>query len=290
MTDDKVVLTASTSRDIAGLEAIVSTRKPSTASASPSRSALSLLRLATVAVLLTIWFTVTALHLLPPLFLPSPQAVAASLRRVWTEGFVDATLAQHLTASLTRIFSALFAAVLVAVPIGLLAGVNPYARAIIDPVVEFIRPIPPLAYLPLIIIWSGIGETSKILVLWIAIFPAILLSAAAGVKTVAQERIDAARSLGATPFQVLRFVIFPSALPSILTGIGIGLGGGWSTLVAAELIAATRGLGFMIQSAAQFLVTDVVIMGIFVVAATAFLFEGFVRLAQRLLVPWQGKL
>jgi taurine transport system permease protein len=109
------------------------------------------------------------------------------------------------------------------------------------------------------------------------------------VKAVRQERIEAARSLGAGEWQVLRYVIVPGALPSILTGIRIALGAGWSTLVAAELVAATRGLGFMIQSAAQFLVIDIVIMGILVIAAIAFALEFGLRWLERVLVPWAGK-
>jgi len=117
----------------------------------------------------------------------------------------------------------------------------------------------------------------------------IRLSTASGVRGVSQERINAARSLGATRAQVVRHVIVPSALPSILTGLRIALGAGWSTLVAAELVAATRGLGFMIQSAAQFLVTDVVIMGILVIAAIAFVLEFIIRRLERVLVPWAGR-
>ena len=105
-------------------------------------------------------------------------------------------------------------------------------------------------------------------------------------RGVSRDRVNAARAFGATRVQVLRLVVLPSALPSILTGIRIALGAGWSTLVAAELVAATRGLGFMIQSAAQFLVTDIVIMGIVVIAAVSFALEFAVRLAQRVFVPW----
>ena len=117
----------------------------------------------------------------------------------------------------------------------------------------------------------------------------VALSTAAGVRGVSSERIDAARSLGATRGQVVRLVVLPSALPSILTGLRIALGAGWSTLVAAELVAATRGLGFMIQSAAQFLVTDVVVMGILVIATIAFALEFVIRRVERALVPWAGK-
>ena len=146
-----------------------------------------------------------------------------------------------------------------------------------------------MAYLPLIVIWFGIGEPSKVLVIFLAMLAPVALSTAAGVKAVRQERIEAARSLGAGEWQVLRYVIVPGALPSILTGIRIALGAGWSTLVAAELVAATRGLGFMIQSAAQFLVTDIVIMGILVIAAIAFALEFGLRWLERVLVPWAGK-
>jgi taurine transport system permease protein len=244
----------------------------------------------TVLVFAIAWWAATYFALLPPLFLPSPASVWSQLFIVGRDGYVDATLAQHTIASLSRILFALIAACLTAIPVGLAIGTSPVARGLIDPIIEFYRPIPPLAYLPLIVIWFGIGELSKVLLIYLAIFAPIAIATAAGVRGVTRDRINAARSLGATRAQVLRHVVLPSALPDILTGVRIGLGGGWSTLVAAELVAATRGLGFMVQSAAQFLVTDVVIMGIFVIAAVAFAFEIAVRLLQRLLVPWEGKL
>ena len=160
------------------------------------------------------------------------------------------------------------------------------AKGILDPIVEFLRPLPPLAYLPLIIIWIGIGEASKITVISLAMLPPVILSTAAGVKSAPSDFINAARSFGASRLQILLQVILPSAIPSILTGTRIALGAGWSTLVAAELVAASQGLGFMIQSAAQFLVTDIVIAGIIVIAAIAFLFEILARLLERWFVPW----
>ena len=139
------------------------------------------------------------------------------------------------------------------------------------------------------VIWFGIGETSKILLIYLAIFAPVALSALAGVRSVSQVRVRAAQALGASKIQVLRYVILPSALPEILTGIRIGLGVGWSTLVAAELIAATRGLGFMVQSAGEFLATDVVIAGISVIALIAFSLELGLRALQRKLTPWHGE-
>jgi taurine transport system permease protein len=114
----------------------------------------------------------------------------------------------------------------------------------------------------------------------------IALSTAAGVRGVQRDRLNAARSFGASGSEVIRYVVLPSALPSIITGLRIALGAGWTTLVAAELVAATRGLGFMIQSAAQFLVTDVVIMGIFVIAGIAFMLEFAIRRIEATFVPW----
>lgn len=252
----------------------------------PPRVAISL---ATLAGFLALWSLVTGLDLVPALFLPSPLTVAKRLFRLVNEGFVDATLAQHLGASLLRVFAALGAALVIGVPAGLAIGLSTLGRGILDPVVEFLRPIPPLAYLPLVIIWAGIGEAAKVLVIGLAMLPPIILATAAGVRAVDRNRVNVARALGATQRQVLRFVVVPSTLPSILTGTRIALGAGWSTLVAAELVAATRGVGFMIQSAANFLATDVVIAGILVIAVVAFALELVVRLVERLLVGWAGR-
>ena len=206
------------------------------------------LSIGTLAVLLTVWWTVAALQLISPLFLPPPQQVLAKLLTIaGPQGFMDATLWQHLAASLTRIVLALLAAVLIGIPVGIAMGLSPTVRGILDPIIELYRPVPPLAYLPLMVIWFGIGENSKILLIYLAIFAPVAMSALAGVKSAQQVRIRAAQSLGASRAQVLWFVILPGALPEILTGLRIGLGVGWSTLVAAELIAATRGSGFMVQ-------------------------------------------
>lgn len=219
------------------------------------------LSIGTLAVLLTLWWAVAALQLISPLFLPPPQQVLAKLLTIaGTQGFMDATLWQHLAASLTRIVLALLAAVLIGIPVGIAMGLSPTVRGILDPVIELYRPVPPLAYLPLMVIWFGIGETSKILLIYLAIFAPVAMSALAGVKSVQQVRVRAAQSLGASRTQVLWFVILPGALPEILTGLRIGLGVGWSTLA-----------------------------GIAVIAIIAFLLELGLRALQRRLTPWHGE-
>ncbi|MGH8440397.1 MAG: taurine ABC transporter permease TauC [Pseudomonas sp.] len=263
---------------------------PSTPVAKPRRS-LSTRWISglTLTTLLLLWWAVTAAEWIEPLFLPSPEAVLAKAWLLLTQGYMESTLWQHLGASLGRIGLALAAAIVTAIPIGIAIGHNRIARGILDPLIEFYRPIPPLAYLPLIVIWCGIGELSKVLLIYLAIFAPIAIATATGVRTVDPTKLRAAQSLGASRAQLIRHVILPSALPDILTGVRIGLGVGWSTLVAAELIAATSGLGFMVQSAAQFLVTDVVVLGILVIALIAFALEMGLRALQRKLVPWHGQ-
>jgi taurine transport system permease protein len=268
-------------------QAIDSARAP--AARRPWRLSTRAISTLTLAGVLLLWWAVTATELIEPLFLPSPGAVLSKAWLLATQGYMDATLWQHLGASLGRIGLALFFAVLFAIPVGIAIGHNRIAQGILDPLIEFYRPIPPLAYLPLIVIWCGIGETSKVLLIYLAIFAPIAIATATGVRNVDPVRLRAAQSLGATRAQLIRHVIVPSALPEILTGIRIGLGVGWSTLVAAELIAATSGLGFMVQSAAQFLVTDVVVLGILVIALIAFGLEMGLRALQRRLVPWHGQ-
>ena len=245
----------------------------------------------TLLVLLAIWWAVAAQQWVSPLFLPPPGQVLTKLVSIaGPQGFMDATLWQHLAASLGRIQVALLAAVIIGIPVGIAMGLSPTVRGVLDPLIELYRPVPPLAYLPLMVIWFGIGETSKILLIYLAIFAPVAMSALAGVKSAQQVRIRAAQSLGASRAQVLWFVILPGALPEILTGLRIGLGVGWSTLVAAELIAATCGLGFMVQSAGEFLATDVVLAGIAVIAVIAFSLELGLRALQRRLTPWHGEI
>lgn len=239
--------------------------------------------------LVLLWQIAASLEVVPAMFLPSPLAVAAKAVAVATDGFQDATLLQHLLASVGRVTAALIASIAVGVALGFAMNLSQTAQGAITPVLEFYRPIPPLAYLPLVIIWFGIGEFAKVLVIFLGILPSIVIATNEGLKSVSPDRINAARSLGATRAQVVFNVLLPHAMPSILTGTRIGLGVGWATLVAAELVAATKGLGFMIKGAADFLVTDVVILGILVIAATAIVMEIGLRVVQRVVAPWQGR-
>lgn len=248
------------------------------------------LSLVTIAVLLFVWWLVTAMGWVKPLFVPAPQTIVQKFVVIFGEGFTGTPLWSHILISTGRVFGAFLLACIIGIPLGLAMGISPFIRGIFDPPIEFYRPIPPLAYLPLMIIWFGIGETSKVLLIFLSVFAPVALGARAGVRSAAIEQIHAAYSFGATRWQVLQHIILPAAMPEILTAMRIGIGFGWTTLVAAEMVAATKGIGYMVLAASQFLQTAIVIMGIIVIAAIAYLFDLLMRFIERKVVPWKGKM
>ena len=235
------------------------------------------------------WWIASHSGWIKPLFLPRPEAIWGAFQQSLAGDIDGHTLYGHFAASVARVFAAFALAVAVAVPVGLSMGVSRIARGIFDPPIEFYRPLPPLAYLPLMVIWFGIGETSKIILLFLAILAPVALAARAGVRSGSQEQIQAARSMGASPWQVVLHVIAPGALPEILVGLRIGMGVGWTTLVAAEMVAADVGLGKMVFNAANFLRTDVVMLGTIVIGVIAFAFEMLMRGIEKRAAPWKGK-
>jgi taurine transport system permease protein len=265
--------------------------KPGDSYGAPGMGNSTAIAVAAAISLFLLWILVTAGEdpLIPPLFLPSPLAVWDKFISVSFEGYQGHTLWEHTWASLTRIFGAFFFALAIGIPVGIAMATNRIFRGIFDPPIEFYRPLPPLGYLPLTVIWFGIDETQKLVLLFLAMFAPIVLNTRAGVRSVAIEQIHAAYSLGASRRQILQHVILKGAMPEILTGLRIGIGFGWTTLVAAELVATQVGLGAMIMTASEFLVTDIVVMGIIVIGIIAYLFDLFMRWVERKLVPWKGK-
>jgi taurine transport system permease protein len=262
---------------------------PGTVYGAPGAGYSGHISLLTSLALIALWFLVTGAGWVRPLFLPSPFAVYDKFVFAMTEGVANSTLTEHALASLSRVFGAFFLACLTAIPVGILMGVNRYARGIFDPPIEFYRPLPPLAYLPLIIIWFGIGEFPKILLIYLVIFAPMAIAARAGVRSVSIEQIHAAYAMGGSRRQIVWHVILKAAMPEIFTGMRIGIGVGWTTLVAAEMVAADRGLGFMVLNAAQFLASDTVIMGIIVIGVFAFAFDLLVRYVEKFAIPWKGR-
>lgn len=264
--------------------------KPGETYGVPGQGETRLLSAASILGIIFVWWLVTTMGWVKPLFLPSPQAVLKKFLDVWNNGFTNTSFLDHAGISAARVFGAFLLACLVGIPLGIAMGMSPFVRGVFDPPIEFYRPIPPLAYLPLMIIWFGIGETSKVLLIFLSVLAPVALGARSGVKSAAIEQIHAAYSFGANRWQVMVQVILPSALPEILTAMRIGIGFGWTTLVAAEMVAATKGLGYMVLTASQFLQTSTVMMGIIVIAVIAYAFDLLMRFVERKLVPWKGRM
>ncbi|HEY1931916.1 MAG TPA: ABC transporter permease subunit [Acetobacteraceae bacterium] len=246
-----------------------------------------LLTAATVCALLAGWFFLTRYGLVNPLFLPTPAAVWSAFVTTATTGYQGSRLDQHLLASVDRVLIGWSLACVVGVPLGFLMGLNTKIKAVFDPIIEFYRPLPPLGLYTLIVLWLGIGEESKIALLFLAALPPISISATEAVAGIDKRYITAVQSLGASRRQLLHHVILPACLPGICTGMRISLGFTYSVLVAAEIVAATRGIGWMVWDAAKFLLSDVVIMGLIVLGLTGLVLDLLLRRLERVLTPWR---
>ena len=224
-----------------------------------------------------------------PIWLPPPEAVWAQAVTIARDGFRGATLWEHLGYSLFRVILGFLLGALVGIPLGYAMGLSDWFRGWFDPIVEFMRPVPPLALIPLVIIWAGIGETGKIILLFLASLWIMAIAARSGVSGVRISKVHAAYSLGASKWQVLRHVIIPNSLPEIFTGARVAMGVCWGTVVAAELVAAQTGVGMMIMVASKFQNTDIVLMGVIVIGIVGFTIDLGIRWLERALVPWKGK-
>jgi len=224
-----------------------------------------------------------------PVWLPAPETVWSRLIKVGSEGYKNFTLFEHLGWSLLRVIVGFIAGALIGIPLGYAMGLSGWFRGWFDPIVEFMRPVPPLALIPLVIIWFGIGEQGKIILLFLASLWIMTISARAGVSGVNIAKIHAAYSLGASKWQIMRLVIVPNSLPEIFTGARVSMGVCWGTVVAAELVAAQKGAGMMIINASKFQMTDLVIMGIVLIGVIGYAIDILMRISENYLVPWKGK-
>jgi taurine transport system permease protein len=173
--------------------------------------------------------------------------------------------------------------------VGLVVGTVPVVRIVLEPVVTFLRQLPPLAFFSLLIIWFGIDETPKIWLLVIAAFPPVAVATASAVSGVHRDFLNGARSLGAHRYALVRHVVLPAALPEILTGVRLGAGVAYTSVVAAEIVNGVPGIGGMIRDAQRFNQTAVVVLGILVLGVTGLALDGALRSAERRFAPWRGR-
>ena len=242
-----------------------------------------------VAALLLLWILSSTFGWVEPFFWPTIGGTWDRIVRLVTEGFRNVSLWEHVGISVYRVLSGVLYGTIIGVPLGLAMGLSSVARGLFDPIVEFMRPIPPLALIPLVILWFGIDETAKIFLLFLASLFIMTIAAQSGVSSVRISKVHAAYSLGASKLQILRHVILPNALPEIFTGLRTAMGVCWGTVVAAEIVAADRGLGSMIMIAKNFLQTDTVVIGIIIIGLIGFGIELVMRWLERGLIPWKGK-
>ncbi|MEP3275019.1 MAG: ABC transporter permease subunit [Stappiaceae bacterium] len=242
-----------------------------------------------IAILLIAWILTSYFGLVKPFFWPTIDGTIDRAGKLISEGFRNVSIWEHVGISVYRVISGVIYGSIIGIPLGFAMGLSSVARGFFDPIVEFMRPIPPLALIPLIILWFGIDETAKIFLLFLASLFIMTIAARSGVSSVRISKVHAAYSLGASKMQVLRHVILPNALPEIFTGLRTSMGVCWGTVVAAELVAADKGVGSMIMIAKNFLQTDTVVIGIIIIGLIGYSIELLMRYAERLLIPWKGK-
>ena len=225
-------------------------------------------------VIVIIWQLVVTLTKAHPSILPAPWQVAKSFGDLVMSG----ELFVHIWASVRRVVSAWFVSALVAIPLGMVLGWSRRAEKLIDPFIELFRPISPLAWIPLAILWFGIGETGKVFIVFIGTFFPILLSTVAGVKCIDPLLIHAGQVFGCkSNYALFKRVILPAALPSIVVGLRISFGTGWAAIIAAELVAARSGLGYLIANGMEILRADTVLVGMAVIGVLGVLFDSGFR-------------
>ncbi len=236
-----------------------------------------------------IWYIITKLKLFSPTLLPSPLRVWRSFLFILENGYNNVPIWIHLGTSLKRLFVALFFAIFTAVPLGLLSGYFSKVEAVIDSVIEFYRPLPPLAYYTLLVLWFGIDDLSKQVLLFLAAFAPIYIACVSAVRKLNKDFVLSAESLGANQKDIFLKIVLPASMPEIFTGIRTAFGVAYTTLVSAEMVAATSGIGWMVLDASNFLKSEVIFVGIIIMGITGVIIDAGLRYLEKKIIFWKGK-
>jgi taurine transport system permease protein len=248
-----------------------------------------LIGLSAALIILGLWALIAHNAGLSRILLPSPGAVWDRFLVIMDKGYKGHSLAAHLGDSLRRLFLAYALAIITAIPLGLLSGCCRRLRKALDPIISFYRPLPPLAYYTLLVLWMGIDDGSKIALLYLAGFAPMYISSVAGVLRIRPDYVNGARTLGANSSQIFFYVIFPVALPDIFVGLRNSIGFMYSTLVAAEMVAAISGIGWMVLDASKYLQSEVIFAGIIIMGLTGVLLDYLLSLLESKIVFWRGR-
>lgn len=236
-----------------------------------------------VALILAAWGLFAAAGALNDYLLPPPWKVAALVEKMLSEG----VLLTHIRVSLGRVFMGFGLTVALAFPLAVMVGLNRICQQLLETPLEFLRHIPPLATTPLLILWLGIGEASKLALIVLATFFPIFLNTVSGVAQCDEKLVEVGRVLGLGPFERLVCIVLPAALPAIVVGLRLGFGYSWRALIGAELLAATAGLGYMIVEAEELARPDIILVGIITIGALGHLLDAILLKLSRWLIPWQ---
>ena len=234
---------------------------------------------------LVVWGLIAASEVFHPAIFPPPWEVGATLFLM----IADGTLIRHIVVSLSRVFLGFGIAAAIAIPLGIGMGLSRRFLLFVEPVVEFLRPVPPLALIPLAVVWFGIGWTSKVFLIAYGCFFAIVVNTVAGMRAVEPVHVRAARALGASRWQILIHVILRSAIPDIIVGLRLAVGLAFLLIVGAELIAASEGLGWLIWDARFHFMGDRILVGMITIGFVGFCLNRLLVLLERYLLRWKNE-
>lgn len=244
----------------------------------------------TLLVVVLAWYLATSVtSIIPAVYLPTPAEVVAALRQITTQGYAGGRLHEHFLHSCALVLVGFAAAVLTGIPFGMLIGWSRRAEALVNPVFLLLRPIPPLAWIPLSIVWLGLGDAAKVLVIWFAAFVPAVINSQAGVRSIEPYLIEAARALGIRRAMLVREVLIPGALPLLFTGLRLSLQACWTTLVAGELIGAIVGLGHVLYQAGLDLYPAMIVVGMIGVAIAGGLTTTALGWIEARVMPWHSR-
>lgn len=250
-----------------------------------SKSAYVLWALFGIAIFIGLWCVLTYSGIVNSLFLPSPTAVLSALKNL----LINGELLSDIGASVFRIITGFILATIVAIPLGIALGVSKKFEAITEPIIDFIRYIPPSAFIPVAILWLGIAETSKLFIVFISITPFFILMIANIVLQTKTELVEAGLTLGATKGNVIKKIIVPYALPGIWDAMRLQIGAAWTFVILAEIVGSNSGLGHLMMQSQRFLRTDNIFAALIVVGILGLLTDYFFKAGYKVFFPWKEK-
>jgi len=242
-----------------------------------------------VLAILAVWTLVTNIGWVSATYLPSPQALSQTTWDLVQQGYQRVPLWEHIGMSLFRALTGFAFGVALGIPLGLITGYNRATDAVVSPIMAFIRPIPPIAFIPMVVLYFGLGELGKVVLIFVTAFNYAQVNAHGGASHVPIAYIRAAQSIGLTKWQIFRRIVFPAAFPQIFTGLKVAMALSWAVVVAAELVGAQRGLGFMISDAAQLFFIPVVFIGIALIGIIGLILNATLVGFEAKIVHWKGR-